>query len=739
MMKQIKSRCRKLLLPLLGGLMLTACEKDNGEETRVSEFGPVKKEIIGPWKSGTVNIPVLSNQPYDIALINPDNGWLTLDTEGRGTHFTGDDLFKVHISTNDGFPRMEGIRLWTRDRADTVYIKQEGFISPELSFSTRSITVLGDGGQATAQLTTNLELEDLGQQIVYTSSDEGGWISDLDISNGFLILQAAPNADPEALRNARITLSYRDGWNRTTSSTVYITQANAKNEFGHEISFGEVRDMVGPVNRDVFIEGRVISDIGNGNNGENSMKTMTSIDYTETYRTAYIQSLDGSQGFMIKTATEDDNIFERYSKVRILLKGATVTQEVDPERYIISNVTSAMVMSSVSGSASDIPQKRKHYSELTDMDIYTWVTLADCELPVRKGSLTPINEGYARNTGANRETKYPMLVRDKNGDSFYMLTNTTCKYRRDGQMLPYGSGDISGVVVHETHDRFVWMGSQGMGDIGRYQIRHLTREDIALEKDFANSFSALLTEYRYGKLESRVFRPTTGDNGYLTFTLPDEKSGDAGWGVSDPSYLGPIGNKDNLDKEGPTSGIHTGNINGNGVVENGKQMCTDKGTNDDGKGNVSSADFSAWTNKCQWWNTETDRSEAWLLHFSTQGISTNVLSLQVAIQNRVIGGPRYIKVDWSEHGDNNRDDWNPITEFQVPDIVNWSLTLYWQCAGYKYVNVPLPLELLGKEDVCIRFSAANQKAGGKEDDEFDNQIISTGEIAFSYIGVRYNK
>lgn len=739
MMKQIKSRCRKLLLPLLGGLMLTACEKDNGEETRVSEFGPVKKEIIGPWKSGTVNIPVLSNQPYDIALINPDNGWLTLDTEGRGTHFTGDDLFKVHISTNDGFPRMEGIRLWTHDRADTVYIKQEGFISPELSFSTRSITVLGDGGQATAQLTTNLELEDLGQQIVYTSSDEGGWISDLDISNGFLILQAAPNADPEALRNARITLSYRDGWNRTTESTVYITQANAKNEFGHEISFGEVRDMVGPVNRDVFIEGRIISDIGNGNNGENSMKTMTSIDYTETYRTAYIQSLDGSQGFMIKTATEDDNIFERYSKVRILLKGATVTQEVNPERYIISNVTSAMVMSSVSGSASDIPQKRKHYSELTDMDIYTWVTLADCELPVRKGSLTPINEGYARNTGASRETKYPMLVRDKNGDSFYMLTNTTCKYRRDGQMLPYGSGDISGVLVHETHDRFVWMGSQGMGDIGRYQIRHLTREDIALEKDFANSFSALLTEYRYGKLESHVFRPTTGDNGYLTFTLPDEKSGDAGSGISDPSYLGPIGNKDNLDKEGPTSGIHTGNINGNGVVENGKQMCTDKGTNHDGKGNLTSAEFSAWTNKCQWWNTETDRSEAWLLHFSTQGISTNVLSLQVAIQNRVIGGPRYIKVDWSEHGDNNRDDWNPITEFQVPDIVNWSLTLYWQCAGYKYVNVPLPLELLGKEDVCIRFSAANQKAGGKENDEFDNQIISTGEIAFSYIGVRYNK
>ena len=304
-------------------------------------------------------------------------------------------------------------------------------------------------------------------------------------------------------------------------------------------------------------------------------------------------------------------------------------------------------------------------------------------------------------------------------------------------MLPYGSGNISGVVVHETHDRFVWNGEQGAGDIGRYQIRHLTREDIALEKDFSNSFSALLTEYRYGKLESKIFRPTTGDNGYLTFTHPDETSGNAGWGTSDPSYLGPVGNDYNLDKEGPTAGAHTGNVNGNGVIENGVQMCTSAGTNTDGKGNVSSEDFSAWTNKCQWWNTETDRSEAWLLHVSTEGVTTDVLSMQIAIQNRTIGGPRYIKVDWSEHGDNNRDDWNRITEFQVPDIVNWSLTQFWQCAGYKYIDIPLPLEMLGKNDICIRFSAANKKAGSVE--EFDAETIGTGEIAFSYIGIRYNK
>ena len=45
--------------------------------------------------------------------------------------------------------------------------------------------------------------------------------------------------------------------------------------------------------------------------------------------------------------------------------------------------------------------------------------------------------------------------------------------------------------MHETHARFVWNGEQGAGDIGRYQIRHLTREDIALEKDFANTIARL--------------------------------------------------------------------------------------------------------------------------------------------------------------------------------------------------------------------------------------------------------
>ena len=85
-------------------------------------------------------------------------------------------------------------------------------------------------------------------------------------------------------------------------------------------------------------------------------------------------------------------------------------------------------MSSTEGTASDLPVKEKYMRDLTDEDIYTYVTLKDCELPVRKGSLTPINEGYANAGGAHRCAKYATLMRDINGNSMYIYTNTTCLF-----------------------------------------------------------------------------------------------------------------------------------------------------------------------------------------------------------------------------------------------------------------------------------------------------------------------
>lgn len=88
-------------------------------------------------------------------------------------------------------------------------------------------------------------------------------------------------------------------------------------------------------------------------------------------------------------------------------------------------------------------------------------------------------------------------MRDINGNSMYIYTNTTCLYRRDGTRLPYGSGNMSGVIVHELFTRFEYLeAANGLideekaGDIGRYQIRHMSRSDFKMADDFKNSFQA---------------------------------------------------------------------------------------------------------------------------------------------------------------------------------------------------------------------------------------------------------
>ena len=750
--------CRKSIFKFLGIAAVcaasAACSVDDADDLALVKLGALKKEIVVEADANTFDIDIYANSAFHIERINQAD-WISLTC---GETEDGKGAITAECEFNEGFKRKAGFVLCSDvdARRDTVYVKQKALVDAKIEFANSSVIVAGAGGENISPIETNIPFSEITVDIEYAKADNADWIESLEIvdsesENRSLAITTEANAADEIPRSATVSLSFTDGWEETVSVEFNLLQRTAKETLGRQITFEEFRQtyaMNKKVEDYVILEGIVVSNTKSHNAGENTQSTTAKIDYSISDRTVYLETYDGKYGIAVQTATAEDNVFEQYDHVQILIQGASGYLVETPDRYELRNVTKAMVISRIAGSASDVPVKEKWMSQLTDDDIYTYVTLKDVEFPVRKGAITPINEGYAIGTGASRISKYPLLVRDINGDDMYMLTNTNCAYRSDGTRLPYGSGKISGVIVHERFSRFEWRDGADpaemdddptLGFIGRYQIRHLTREDIALEKDFENSFSALLTEYRYGKLESHIFRPTTGDNGYLTFTHPDEKSGDAGWGTSDPSYLGPIGNESNPDKEKPWGGTNKGNINGNGVVENGKQMCSDPGTNHDGKGNLTSAEFSAWTNKCQWWNTETDRSEAWLLHFSTQGISTDVLSMQVAMQNRSIGGPRYIRVDWSEHGDNNRDDWNPITEFQVPDIVNWNYTLYWQCAGYKYINVPLPLELLGKDDVCIRFSAANKKAGGKEDGEFDDQIITTGEIAFSYIGVRYNK
>ena len=564
-----------------------------------------------------------------------------------------------------------------------------------------------------------------------------------------------------------------------------------------------------------------MSNPDNRNAGENTQLTTSTIDYTVSERTLYLESKDGRYGISILTNEVEDNIFDQYDHVQLLIQGATGNLVENPDRYELEGVTKSMVISRTAGSASDVPIKEKHMNELTDDDIYTYVTLKAVEFPVRKGSITPVNEGYAIGTNAHRISKYPLLVRDINGDAMYMMTNTNCAYRSDGTRLPYGSGDISGVIVHERFSRFEWRNGADpaemtddptLGYIGRYQIRHQNKEDIwgKMQNSVEDSFSALLTEYRYWNpdTENEVQKPTYGTNGWLTHTYQEKYSGSASKeylqatykqhmvGGGTYEYLGPVGNSANN-----LFGANYGNKNGIGIVidpskeswnpkmdafisrnpdgtiewcgpyasdqyaasgsggwpgndaipTSSQQINYNGSTSMRGKANVSGNCYTAFSNH-YWWDDDTGRFYAWLINFSTEGISTSHISMQISVMNtqQTFYSPRYWCAEWALTDSQAPEDdsqWNLIGEYTVPDVSVWSNTLYSSIVAYKYIDFELPQEILGHPDVYIRLRPTSDLCSDGSDyanarlngSAAGAALASQHASSLEYFAIRYNK
>lgn len=750
----------KFLLLISFAASAAACTADP-DEVPVIELGAVRGEYIVSAEAGTVDVEVYANRGCNVSLIEA-TPWVEAHTD----RLAGDGSFRVAYGANDSFARVARLLLAddTGRRRDTVYIRQEGLVEERLLFPAPNISVKGSAGErsVSAPLETNIGSDRLVAAVSYPD-ETAGWISDIriDTQSGELLFATEANPDGENMRSATIALSFTNGWNEVTTARLYVVQANSRDDFGTERSFEEIRALCGPgqmitIENDYYVSAWVVSDAAGGNMGANPMTTESTINYEVCKKTAYVESIDGRLGFMIEAQTPADNIFMRYSRIRLSLKGARLVHDTEPDRFTLKGVRAAMIISSELGTEADIPRREKRIRELTDEDIYTYVTLTDCELPIRKGPLTPINEGYANATGANRTEKCASLVRDIEGSHIYLYTNTTCLYRRDGSRLPYGSGPLKGIVVHELFPRFEWEDNasgdeETYGWIGRYQLRHVSKSDFdGLARDFSESFSALLAEYRYLKYDNNKVYPTYGTNGYLTHSYKDATGAIKILANEDFSYLGPVGNRASY-----LFGSNIGNVNGMGIIlEDGTDWwrdfadvnnATSGDTSGGGKGKVprkSNSEGPAWVD-WYWWDKTNDRGHAWIVNFSTEGISTDVLSMQVSVLNDrydsgKYGSPRYFDVAWSETGDMNNDaDWTYIASYTVPDMARWSpATRYWQYAGWKPVDVKLPLEMLGKKSVYVRLQAARNLGGSL--DQYAAQPIDSPSC-MNYLAIRYNK
>lgn len=737
-------------------VVAAACESEKMRLQRPEELGTDKDEYYIPAEGGTVQMKVYTNMPGSLHLAG-DAGWAGLSA----TEFTQDATIEISATENKETKRKVSIIVETQARKDTVDVLQYGAYDEIFTLGSTSVVAYnGNGGKTKVHVDSNIDPSRISFRPVYLDSEASAWISKVEVEEDSLVITAIDNPDEKKTRKAAIDIRYTDGWNELVVENLMVTQANSHNRIGNQLTFAELRAMAADepviINDDYTLEGYVVSDKVSGNAGDNIQSTPTTTDSTVCHRTAYLESLDGKYGIMLEFVTMDDNILENNSHAVVNLDGAVLHREGtadlsdnEPLRYYVTGLVSSKVVSCLMVSPGQIPVKEKRMSELTDDDIYTRVTIKDSEYPIRKGSLTPVNEGYAYLFGSQRFTKFPTLIRDIEGSSMYMFTNTTCTWRRDGTRMGYGRGSVTGVLVHEKYRRFIDKDAADedlCGNIGKYQLRPMSRADFRFAESFADSFSEMICEWRYltqGNAEDNSWNATYGQ-GRMDQSYPGsvkEEYNTHAYPVYSYSYLGPIIKGDVRNRT--AFGI---------ILEDGTDYGKDWEFATTGDGSkfllVANNTIALSWMASNWWNTSRKAPEYWLVQFSTKGISTDHLSMQLSTLNTSQEGKSPIKwkAQWAESNVSSTV-WKDIASYSVPDVVLWSATQPWQSPGYKPMNFELPLEMLDKEVVYIRLIPDGQKNNGSTpqgylDTDYANGTAGSSSKAcnaIEYFAIRYNK
>ncbi|MGN0188217.1 MAG: DUF5689 domain-containing protein [Candidatus Cryptobacteroides sp.] len=760
----------KTFISLSIAAALCGCSMDDGDRFDFIELGITDKLVEIPpravWSDGKMTdslcryVTVYSNKECVLAYDDGEVGWMKMTDGVRNTAlrqmvFKGDCTFKVECSQNDDYVRAVKLVVRTSDnmRTDTIVVRQEGKRYPQITPASGTLILKGSAdGKESIALETNIDdIENISVNVKYPQDEGASWVRNVTVTRDEVTVESSANPSATSLRFATVTLSYTDGEGTEYPKDLYLIQRTSSDGLGEPKSFADVR-AVGIAGKDVeiadniLVEGYVVSSLESGNVGEIVKTSSEAADYESYKNNVYFESLDGQYGFLLKTATVSDNIFSRYDRVTLLLRGASIRKETEPERYVISGITTANVIAQNASRKGDVPVKEKFVGELTDEDIYTYVTLKDCEFGVRKGPLTPVNEGYTLGKNKGHLVSYPRIVRDSQGGSIYMYTNTTCPYRRNGVRLPYGSGTLSGVVVYELYPGYVYGDGATddlSGNIGRYQIRHQSYDDIAFDKE--SGFSSTLVEYCYTsgfKTDGKVyyFEPTDGgSNGrfYHSTGIKPVKP------LSTFNYIGWVGTSTGLAPFKNHIGFDSSLAEPLGYTFASGITFDYTNTNADGAGKVgmvgSTEIMDGW--RCtSWWDDANDLPYYWVIELSTAGISASHLSVIFTAYGGETGAvaksPYYWKIQWSQTGEGT--DWKDVAEYVVPDGVVNGTYKEWQLPAMKQYDFPLPLDLLGKDKVYIRLVPANKITNSVY---FNEGVLADGKDAsnaLDYFAIRYN-
>ena len=382
-----------------------------------------------------------------------------------------------------------------------------------------------EGGRRAVAFSTNLGalLAEMKVEVTYADPAVADFISDVELGAGELTYAITANEGVEK-RYATITVSCADLAGGVVSASSNITQRVTAQP--REVSSADLRALFTAEDKSYasdedhidYLLCRVIGDAGNPNMDQNLNTGPNSITTDENDCTNYVQSLDGRYGFRLRFDTPEDNVLARGTRLSLSLSGTVLTREENPERYTISSLVGENMVESVAGEA--IPVKQRRISELTDDDVYTFVSLENTEFLFKEGSYANVYENYslssdvnASQTGNNnRMDGWASLLMDDAGNSIYAPVNMLCLWRRSGQGVPQGTGATHGIVVHNELPRY--------GNVGRYQIRVLDESGFGMEwagesayTEFAEwdgnphkysfgTYAKFNSRYAYNRLES---------------------------------------------------------------------------------------------------------------------------------------------------------------------------------------------------------------------------------------------
>ena len=758
-----------LVLSIL--LLAVSCMRDNGDAFTFVEFGVSETVIQFPaaevWAeeiqldSLTRYLEIYTNSDVNITFPDGEASWLHMKNTETGKAVTSlsvsaDANIRFDCDENSGYARLAKLEAATADgtRTETVYIKQTGAVTPELNIGATTLLLNGSAsGTGVVDFETNIaDLGTLESDVTYSSETDGEWISSVEVKADAISLSYSVNPSGTDLRFATLTVKFTDGTGEEFSDKLYIVQKTSSDDIGTTSSFEQIRGLALTPKRTVSIKNNflvsayVVSDLASGNVGENPKTSSTSTNYEAYKKNVFLESEDGTYGFVVHTATAEDNIFDRYDKVTLLLSGCTITFYEEPDRYVIDSLTVSNIIERVPGTKASIPVKEKTISELTDEDMYTYVTLTDCEFAIRKGCLTPVNEAFASGNGNSRLVKYPTLVRDAGGESIYVYTNTTCPYRRDGTPRYKGSGTISGVLVHELFPAYIYGDgdySDEHGNIGRYQLRHMSADDIAFDE--SESFSTTLVEFSCVPSirmdgSTYYFPATTGSGRFYHST-----GAKVNYPLSTMNYIGWVGSAKGIEPFRNHLGCDMSLPEPLGYDFPVDEDWYEANVNTDGTGKVGRENSEPWDGwrSLSWWNDEGDFPYAWIVEFSTAGITADHLSMQFTAVGGVTGAvgksPYYWKAQWSQTGDMNTDsDWTDIGDYVVPDGTVSSAYAEWQLPAMKQYDMPLPADILGKSRVYIRLIPKNKITNTLYFNEGTIEKGTDSGNTMDYFAVRYN-